>query len=88
MGGSSFPQGAVQSRPASPQDPRSIFENAQSALAAGDYKSAESGFRKVLKLDPQFVAGKNILGKAEVVYFSWDAKAHRVRWDRLGEIIK
>jgi signal peptidase I len=35
-----------------------------------------------------FVPRANILGKAEVIYFSWDAKAHRVRWDRLGEILQ
>lgn len=35
-----------------------------------------------------FVPRSDILGKAGVVYFSWNAKAHRVRWDRLGEILK
>ncbi len=35
-----------------------------------------------------FVPLSDIVGRAEVVYFSWDAKAHRVRWDRVGEILK
>jgi tetratricopeptide (TPR) repeat protein len=65
MSASNFPQGTVQSRPTASQDPRSIFENAQSALAAGNYKSAESGFREVLKLDPQSAAAYVNLG---VVY--------------------
>jgi signal peptidase I len=35
-----------------------------------------------------FVPRANVLGKAAVIYFSWDAEARRVRWDRLGEILK
>jgi signal peptidase I len=35
-----------------------------------------------------FVPRGDILGKAGVIYFSWDAKARRVRWDRLGKILK
>jgi signal peptidase I len=35
-----------------------------------------------------FVPRANILGRAGVIYFSWDGKAHRIRWDRLGEILK
>jgi signal peptidase I len=35
-----------------------------------------------------FVPRADILGKADVIYFSWDAKARRVRWDRIGEIFK
>src|SRR6516164_1023899 len=63
-GGDSSP-GTAQSRPSSSQDPRIVFESAQRALAAGDYRSAESGFREVLKLDPQSAAAYVNLG---VVY--------------------
>jgi signal peptidase I len=35
-----------------------------------------------------FVPRANLLGKAGVIYFSRDAKAHRVRWDRIGEVPK
>ncbi|MGO8816482.1 MAG: signal peptidase I [Terriglobia bacterium] len=35
-----------------------------------------------------FVARADLVGKAGVIYFSWDAKAHRVRWDRIGEVPK
>ena len=35
-----------------------------------------------------FVPQADILGKARVIYFSWDAKARRVRWDRIGEILR
>jgi signal peptidase I len=35
-----------------------------------------------------FVPRANVLGRVRTIYFSWDAKAHRVRWGRLGEIIK
>jgi signal peptidase I len=35
-----------------------------------------------------FVPCADVLGRAEVIYFSWNGKAHRVRWDRLGEILK
>ena len=38
--------------PAAQPDPRAVFQQAQRALAAGDYARAESGFRQVLKLDP------------------------------------
>jgi signal peptidase I len=33
-----------------------------------------------------FVHRADLVGKAGVIYFSWDAKAHRVRWDRIGEV--
>ena len=35
-----------------------------------------------------FVPRDNILGKAAMIYFSWDAGARRVRWDRIGEVLK
>jgi len=35
-----------------------------------------------------FVPRADILGKAATIYFSWDAKAWRVRWNRLGEVLK
>ena len=42
-------------------------------------------------LDSRFwglVPRANVLGRAEVIYFSWNAEAHRARWDRLGETLK
>lgn len=35
-----------------------------------------------------FVPRANILGRAGMIYFSWDAKARHVRWARLGEVLK
>jgi signal peptidase I len=35
-----------------------------------------------------FLPRSNVLGRAGVIYFSWDAEAHHLRWDRLGEILK
>jgi signal peptidase I len=35
-----------------------------------------------------FVPQSDILGKVGPVYFSWNERAHRVRWDRIGEILK
>jgi len=35
-----------------------------------------------------FVPRADILGKVGMICFSWDAKARRVRWDRLGEVLK
>jgi len=63
-----FAQDAAPSSPSSPPpspDPASVFESAQRAFAAGDYKSAESGFQEVLKLDPNSAAAYINLG---VVY--------------------
>src|SRR5215471_19107550 len=58
-------QDTVQSHQAPSHYPRSVFESAQRALLAGDYKSAESGFREVLRLDSQSAAAYVNLG---VVY--------------------
>jgi signal peptidase I len=35
-----------------------------------------------------FVPRADIIGKAGVIYFSWDAKAHHIQWERIGEILK
>jgi len=35
-----------------------------------------------------FVPQANLIGKASVIYFSWDPQARRVRWDRLGKVLK
>ena len=35
-----------------------------------------------------FVSRADIFGKADVIYFSWDARARHVRWDRIGEILR
>jgi signal peptidase I len=37
-----------------------------------------------------FVPDKNIIGKASVIWMSWDSRAnllHKIRWDRIGTII-
>ncbi len=38
-----------------------------------------------------FLPGENILGKAFIIYFSWDSEAtdpwHKIRWSRLGKLI-
>ncbi len=34
-----------------------------------------------------FVPEKNLIGKAFMVVFSWDAQLHKVRWDRLGKFL-
>src|SRR5437867_12472558 len=48
-----------------PQEPKTLFEEAQRTLAAGDYASAEKGFREALKLEPRSAAAYSGLG---VVY--------------------
>ncbi len=35
-----------------------------------------------------FVPRADILGRAGVIYFSWDAATRSVRWDRMGEILR
>jgi signal peptidase I len=35
-----------------------------------------------------FVPQNDIIGKPDVIYFSWNAKAHHVQWDRIGEMLK
>lgn len=35
-----------------------------------------------------FVPQNDIIGKPDLIYFSWDAKAHHVQWGRIGEILK
>ena len=47
------------------EDPRAVFERAQTALLNQDYARAEAGFQEVLRLDPQSVAALSNLG---VVY--------------------
>jgi tetratricopeptide (TPR) repeat protein len=56
-----------------------IFERAESALKAGDYAAAESGFRQVLKTDPRNVG---VLGNLGVVY------AHTHRYGRAINVYK
>jgi signal peptidase I len=34
-----------------------------------------------------FVPEQNIVGKAVVIWMSWNGKTHRIRWDRLGKVI-
>ena len=47
------------------EDPRAVFERAQTALQNQDLASADAGFEDVLRLDPQSVAALSNLG---VVY--------------------
>src|SRR5947207_972247 len=56
-----------------PQEPKTLFEEAQRALAAGDYASAEKGFREVLKLEPRSAAAYSGLG---VVYL----RTEKINW--------
>ncbi|HEV2245813.1 MAG TPA: signal peptidase I [Terriglobia bacterium] len=35
-----------------------------------------------------FVPRADILGKVSVIYFSWDAVSRKVRWSRIGEVLK
>lgn len=35
-----------------------------------------------------FVSQENIIGKAGIIYFSWDSENFKVRWDRLGKYIE
>ena len=51
--------------PSRPQEPKTLFEEAERALTAGDYARAEKGFREVLKLEPRSAAAYSGLG---VVY--------------------
>src|SRR5215472_8607076 len=53
-----------------PDAAKDIFDSATLALAAGNYTSAEEGFRRVLTLDPKNVSALANLG---VVY----SKTHR-----------
>lgn len=59
--------------PTQAQNPEEIFNQAQRALAAGNYAKAEEGFHAVLKLDPRSAAAYDNLG---VVYM------RQARWDR------
>ena len=34
-----------------------------------------------------FVDLKDVLGKAFIIYWSWDRENHRLRWNRLGQIL-
>ncbi len=35
-----------------------------------------------------FVPIKDVKGKALIIYFSWDPQKHRIRWKRIGKLIK
>lgn len=45
-------------------DPQTLFEKARSAMIAGDYLGAVSGFEQVLKLDANYPNAANLLGVA------------------------
>ena len=34
-----------------------------------------------------FVSEQDLVGKAFLIWFSWDNDVHRVRWDRMGMVI-
>lgn len=50
--------------PPPPVDPQTLFEKARSAMIAGDYLAAVSGFEQVLKLDSNYPNAANLLGVA------------------------
>src|SRR3989449_10988991 len=54
----------LRTEPSRPQEPKTLFEEAHRALAAGDYASAEKGLRAVLKLEPPSAADYSGLGIA------------------------
>ncbi|MCA9773429.1 MAG: signal peptidase I [Myxococcales bacterium] len=35
-----------------------------------------------------YVPREAIKGKAHIIYWSWDGQAHRIRWERIGKIIR
>src|SRR5947207_11189302 len=70
--------------PSRPQEPKTLFEEAQRALAAGDYASAEKGFREVLKLDSQSAAAYSGLG---VVYLRTEKINSAIRAFETGKNI-
>lgn len=58
------PETPVVPPPPPPPDPQTLFEKARSAMIAGDYLAAVSGFEQVLKLDANYPNAANLLGVA------------------------
>src|SRR5262252_11468 len=54
------------------QNPATIFRQGQQALASGNLDSAESSFRRVLKIDPQSAAAHANLGVVAMRRKNWD----------------
>src|SRR2546422_3381501 len=68
----------LRTEPSRPQEPKTLFEEAQRALAAGDYASAEKGFREVLKLEPRSAAAYSGLGRSEEHTSELQSRLHLV----------
>lgn len=47
-------------------DPKLLFDQAQRALAAGDYSTARKGFDEVLRIDPKSAAAYSNLGVVDM----------------------
>lgn len=35
-----------------------------------------------------FVPHENLTGKAGLIYFSWDSTSNRIRWNRIGKVLR
>src|SRR5215813_2332403 len=64
--------GPAQTVPAQKDNPAAIFRLGQQALAAGDLDSAESSFRKVLRINPSSAAAHANLGVVAMRRKNWE----------------
>jgi tetratricopeptide (TPR) repeat protein len=62
----------AQDPEAQPAEPATIFHQGQQALAEGNLDSAESSFRRVLKIDPQSAAARANLGVVAMRRKNWE----------------
>jgi len=62
-----------------PVDPAAVFQQGQQALASGNLDSAESAFRRVLKIDPQSAAARANLGVVYMRRKSWEPALVQLR---------